>query len=87
MPGCVARRVDDAQAAGERVERQPDLRQSLTPQEWQITALVTDGLTSKEIASRLLLSARTVDSHLYRAFRKVGVSSRAELTKVLLGGR
>ncbi len=83
-----ARRADaELRASGERVQRQPDVRQSLTPQELQITALVTDGLTSKEIASRLFLSARTVDSHLYRAFRKVGVSSRAELTKVLLGGR
>jgi DNA-binding CsgD family transcriptional regulator len=83
-----AQRADaELRATGERVERQPDVRQSLTPQELQITSLVTDGLTSKEIASRLFLSARTVDSHLYRAFRKVGVSSRAELTKVLLGGR
>jgi DNA-binding CsgD family transcriptional regulator len=83
-----ARRADaELRATGERVERQPDVRQSLTPQELQITALVTEGLTSKEIAGRLFLSARTVDSHLYRAFRKVGVSSRAELTKVLLGGR
>ena len=83
-----ARRADaELRASGERIERQPDVRQSLTPQELQITALVTDGLTSKQIAGRLFLSARTVDSHLYRAFRKVGVSSRAELTKVLLGGR
>jgi len=83
-----AQRADaELRASGERVERQPDVRQSLTPQELQITALVTDGLTSKQIAGRLFLSARTVDSHLYRAFRKVGVSSRAELTKVLLGGR
>jgi DNA-binding CsgD family transcriptional regulator len=81
------RAVAELRATGERVERQPDVRLSLTPQELQITTLVTDGLTSKEIATRLFLSARTVDSHLYRAFRKVGVSSRAELTKVMLGGR
>ncbi|MCO8275504.1 AAA family ATPase [Actinoplanes sp. TRM 88003] len=83
-----AQRADaELRATGERVERQPDVRQALTPQEWQIAELVTDGLTSKEIANRLFLSVRTVDSHLSRAYRKVGVSSRAELTKVLLDGR
>ncbi|GIE32539.1 LuxR family transcriptional regulator [Actinoplanes italicus] len=83
-----AQRADaELRATGERVERQPDVRQSLTPQELQITMLVTDGLSNREIAGRLFLSTRTVDSHLYRAFRKIGVSSRAELTKVLLGGR
>ena len=45
--------------------------------------LAAGGLSSKEIADRLFLSVRTVDSHLSRIFVKVGVRSRRELAGVL----
>lgn len=51
----------------------------LTPQEWQIARLAAAGLTNKEIAERLYLSPRTVGGHLYRAFPKLGITSRAAL--------
>jgi DNA-binding CsgD family transcriptional regulator len=55
----------------------------LTAQEHQIASLAAAGLTNKQIGQRLYLSPRTVGSHLYRAFPKLGVSSRAGLRDAL----
>jgi DNA-binding CsgD family transcriptional regulator len=52
---------------------------ALTPQEAQVVRLAAEGGTNREIAAALFLSPRTVGFHLYRAFAKLGVSSRAEL--------
>jgi DNA-binding NarL/FixJ family response regulator len=51
----------------------------LTPREAQIVEFVRRGLSNAEIADRLVLSVRTVESHLYRAMQKVGVDDRREL--------
>jgi DNA-binding CsgD family transcriptional regulator len=51
----------------------------VTDREAEVFALVTEGLTSKEIAARLFLSVRTVDKHVERLLAKTGVSRRAEL--------
>jgi DNA-binding CsgD family transcriptional regulator len=51
----------------------------ITDREADVLALVAEGLTSKEIAARLYLSARTVDKHVERLLAKTGVSRRAEL--------
>ncbi|MFC6011909.1 helix-turn-helix transcriptional regulator [Nocardia lasii] len=51
----------------------------LTPQEAQIVRLAAQGLSNREIAARLFLSHRTVGHHLYKAYPKLGVVSRAEL--------
>jgi len=53
--------------------------------EKQVLELVLDGLTNAEIASRLYLSESTVKSHLASSFRKLGVSSRFEAAKRMLG--
>jgi DNA-binding NarL/FixJ family response regulator len=55
----------------------------LTPQELQIAQMAADGLTNREIGQKLYLSHRTVSSHLYRLFPKLGITSRAELRYVL----
>jgi DNA-binding CsgD family transcriptional regulator/tetratricopeptide (TPR) repeat protein len=55
----------------------------LTPQEFQIVQMAAAGLSNPEIAQRLYLSRRTVESHLYRVFPKIGVTSRAQLHDVL----
>ena len=58
---------------------------SLTPQELQIVRLAAQGLSNKDIAAQLFLSARTVGHHLYKAYPKLGVASRGELSDLELG--
>jgi DNA-binding CsgD family transcriptional regulator len=58
---------------------------SLTPQESQIVRLAAQGLSNKDIAAQLFLSARTVGHHLYKAYPKLGVVSRSELADLELG--
>jgi DNA-binding CsgD family transcriptional regulator len=54
---------------------------SLTQTEASVTELVSDGLTNREIAARMFLSAHTVGFHLRQIFRKLDVNSRVELTR------
>jgi DNA-binding CsgD family transcriptional regulator len=61
----------------------PDALGKLTPQQRQIVRLASDGLTDREIADRLFLSPRTVSSHLYRSYPKLGVASRHQLRDVI----
>jgi DNA-binding CsgD family transcriptional regulator len=58
---------------------------SLTPQQLEIAELAAEGLTNKEIGERLFLSHRTVGTHLYQLFPKLGISSRAALRDALKG--
>jgi DNA-binding CsgD family transcriptional regulator len=51
----------------------------LTVREAQLVELASAGFSNQELAQRLVLSVRTVESHLYRAMRKLGVSDRHEL--------
>ena len=73
----------EMRAAGASVKRslgEPDL---LSAQERRIGELAACGSTTKEIAAQLSISARTVDSHLYRLFRKLGITRRAGLGEAL----
>lgn len=54
-------------------------RRGLTRREEEIVALASDGLSNRAIADTLVVSIRTVENHLHRAFAKLGVASRAEL--------
>jgi DNA-binding CsgD family transcriptional regulator len=76
----------ELRATGEQVgSRTPDARDRLTPQELQIARLAAAGLSNREIGERLFLSHRTIGSHLYRIFPKLGVGSRAQLRDALDG--
>jgi DNA-binding CsgD family transcriptional regulator len=78
----------ELRASGEvRRPRTPDARDQLSPQELQIAQLAAEGLSNREIGQRLYLSHRTVGSHLYRIFPKLGITSRAELHMALEGAR
>jgi DNA-binding CsgD family transcriptional regulator len=61
----------------------PGALSELTPQQRQIIHLASDGLTNREIADRLYLSPRTVSSHLYRSYPKLGVAGRHQLRDVI----
>jgi len=60
-----------------------DALEELTPQQRQIVRLASDGLTNREIGDRLFLSPRTVSSHLYRSYPKLGIADRHQLRDVL----
>jgi DNA-binding NarL/FixJ family response regulator len=68
-------------AAGEPIPL-PEPRQAgdagLSPREEEILALVAQGLSNQEIADRLFLTINTLKSHIRGAYRKIGVSSRAQ---------
>ena len=71
-------------ATGERVrKRTVETANQLTPQEAQIARLAGDGRSNAEIATRLYISARTVEYHLHKVFTKLGISSRVQIAKVL----
>ena len=64
-------------------QREPDA--ALTAQELAIAQLAASGLSNKEIAARMFLSPRTIGSHLYRIFPKLGITSRSALRDALAG--
>jgi DNA-binding CsgD family transcriptional regulator len=70
----------ELRATGERLRRAtPQLGEELTPQELQVALQVAAGKTNKEAGAALFLSPKTVEFHLARVFRKLDLSSRAEL--------
>lgn len=80
----------DPHAAGiwafEDLSSRRPLKLSFTAREREIAALLIEGLTSKQIGKRLLISPRTVDVYRARLMRKVGASTTPELVNKLLAG-
>jgi DNA-binding CsgD family transcriptional regulator len=74
----------ELRATGEKIgPRTPDARDRLTAQELQIAQLAAAGLSNREIGERLFLSHRTIGSHLYRIFPKLGITARSHLPAAL----
>ncbi|GGL61175.1 LuxR family transcriptional regulator [Streptomyces fumigatiscleroticus] len=75
--------ADELRAAGAPVTAAPGGSALLTAQELRIARLAARGLSNKEIGERLHLSPRTVATHLYKAFPKLGIASRAALAQAI----
>ena len=58
----------------------------LTPQELQVALVVAEGATNREAGAKLFLSPKTVEAHLGRIYRKLGVRSRTELARKMMTG-
>jgi len=65
--------------SGKVLRREPAQRDELTPAELEVASLISEGKRNKEIAAALWMSEKTVEAHLSRIYRKVGVRNRAEL--------
>jgi DNA-binding CsgD family transcriptional regulator len=82
MDAFAGRARIELQATGEHARRRTvDALGQLTPQEAEISRLVARGNTNREIAAQLFISPSTVEYHLHKAFRKLGVKSRTELAR------
>ena len=90
-PATLLARIRDALALDESSRQQAATRAAvekrlarLTPRERQVLNLLTAGKTSKEIATTLGLSVRTVEGYRARIYMKTGVSSVAQLVRTVL---
>ena len=80
-----ARAARELRATGESPRRRTSQRtDELTLQEANIARLVAAGATSREVASQLFLSPRTIEAHLRSIFRKLGITSRRQLKELPL---
>ena len=76
----------EQRATGETARpREPGLTEQLTPQELQVARFVAAGASTRQAASQMFLSPRTIDAHLRSIYAKFGITSRIELRAADLG--
>ena len=84
MDAFAGRARGELRATGRQARpRGPGAPEVLTPQEAQIARMAGGHLTNREIAARLFISASTVEYHLRKIFRKLGVTSRGQIARTL----
>lgn len=76
LAACGIRRVNAAEATDGPVSQ-------LTPREFEVAREVATGMSNADAARRLFISERTVEFHLYNAFRKLGIETREALQMIL----
>jgi DNA-binding CsgD family transcriptional regulator/transcriptional regulator of acetoin/glycerol metabolism len=88
VAGVLIRALDPSRAGDHsrdrpvRLCRQTFGWESLTEAEQTVTTLVSDGLTNRQVASKLWLSRHTVDAHLRHIYQKLDIHSRLELVRI-----
>ncbi|HEU0241079.1 MAG TPA: LuxR family transcriptional regulator [Mycobacterium sp.] len=71
----------ELRSTGETIGHRSESSTRLTPQELRVGMAVAEGITNREVASQLYLSVKTVEYHLGSIFRKLGLTSRAQLAR------
>lgn len=85
MSGFAERAEAELLATGERArKRTVETRFDLTPQERRVSELAAQGASNQDIAGQLFISLATVEYHLSKVYRKLGVRSRAQLATMML---
>jgi DNA-binding CsgD family transcriptional regulator len=85
MDAFAERAGAELRATGERAQkRDAGFPEELTPQEAHVADLVSRGEANRDIAAQLFISPSTVEYHLRKVFRKLGVSSRTQLARRIL---
>jgi DNA-binding CsgD family transcriptional regulator len=78
------RRLGVRRSHGSRKDRPISGWDSLTESEQRVARVIAEGLTTGQAAQRLFISPHTVDSHVRHTFRKLGINSRVEMTRIVL---
>ena len=85
MDGFAKRADLELRATGEKLrKRTAETRYDLTPQESRISELAAQGATNQDIAAQMFISPGTVEYHLSKVYRKLGVKSKTQLANALL---
>ncbi len=85
MHAFAGRAHAELEATGEHArERNVETQDELTPQESRIAQLAGQGTSNREIGAKLFISSATVDYHLRKVYRKLGITGRVQLARALL---